>query len=107
MKLPKMPDLPRVGGKPKRAKRDRLPDEEIEITPPEADEVTADPNEQFEERKGVDPTRTGRWFYTGRVEGMIGGRCGKCGRLRKAENLRTYIIPFTSDEIWVCKEGDC
>lgn len=52
-------------------------------------------------------TETGRWFETTTENGKVGGRCWKCGRLRKAENLMLYVRPFGKGEVWKCKEGDC
>ena len=76
-----------------------LPDEVLDETPREADEVGVDAT-GFN-----DDTQSGRWFETGQRYGSVGGRCGKCGRLRKAENLRLHQIPFGGGEIWACKEG--
>lgn len=61
----------------------------------------------FEERTGagIDPTRPGRWFDTDKKLGSIGARCARCGRLRRAENLRLHTRPFGKGEQWQCKEG--
>ena len=111
MKLPPLPKMPRArkegSGPTTRAPKlpkAAMPTEFIEPLP---DEVTpADAN--YEDRKGlsIDATEEGRWFETTVEDGKVGGRCGQCGRLRKAVNLELYRKPFGRGEIWRCK-GSC
>ena len=103
-KPPSLPKLPRTGSGKARSGEGRLPPMprsgrlDLPIAEPQPDEVIPSKN-------NIGGTETGRWFDTTQKDGMIGGRCGKCGRLRKAENLELYKIPFTSDEQWQCKGG--
>lgn len=98
MDLPRLPPLPPL----KRAVK-RLPRLKAELPiarDPEPDEVT--------EKTGpmqFGGTEEGRWFETTVKDGSVGGRCQKCGRKRKAENLKLTTLPFGRGEIWACKEG--
>lgn len=64
-----------------------------------------EPDETSKVKGGFGGTETGRWFETGQEAGQVGGRCWKCGRLRKAENLVLYMRPFGKGEVWICKGG--
>ncbi len=71
------------------------------------DEVTpAELNYDLRKGAAISPTEEGRWFETTTANGTVGGRCSKCGRLRKAENLVLYQRPFGRGEEWRCK-GSC
>lgn len=100
-KLLKLPPMPRKrggrgGGLPRPKKAADLP-----VRVPEPDEVEED-TDALQQFGG---TETGRWFATTSQDGSVGGRCAKCGRKRKAINLKREIVPFTNEENWVCKEG--
>ncbi len=86
-----------------RTKPEGAPDEPPREPLP--DEVEPGTEQVYDLFGQMGSTDTGRWFNTTTKDGSVGGRCARCGRLRKAENLTLYKIPFTSDEEWRCKEG--
>lgn len=94
-----LPKLPRTTKRLPRMPRTTAP-----LPIPLDDEVGVIEGSWNDDGKG-DKTRSGRWFDTGKREGSVGGRCAKCGRLRKAENLRLHTLPFGKGEQWQCKEG--
>lgn len=101
-KPPKLPPLPKVrklGALP-RAKSGKAAD--LSDFAPEPDEVEESRDMYGIEMGGTEP---GRWFGTTTKDGSVGGRCQKCGRKRKAENLKLTTLPFGKGEIWACKEG--
>lgn len=98
-KPPKLPPLPKVRKLP--ALKPRNPKvAEVPVWRPKLDDETS------QSKDGFGGETTGRWFETGKEHGQVGGTCWKCGRKRKAENLRLYTRPFGKGEVWICKE-DC
>lgn len=96
-KLPPLPKARKLGALPRASK---LPGEPP--PPPEPDEVEEQRDLYGLTMGGTEP---GRWFETTVKDGSVGGRCAKCGRKRKANNLKLTILPFGRGEQWECKEG--
>lgn len=113
-KLAKLPPLPRAkkrggpGNRPPNltGERGRKRRSDLPPLPDELDEAPPrDPDETGRAQDGWGGDEEGRWFETGKEHGQVGGRCWKCGRLRKAENLSLWMRPFGQGEVWICKGG--
>lgn len=112
MKLPKLPKMPSqrkksAGAAPPRgpSKLAALPPMPRESKPSERERP--EPTNDVEPAGPWEPTETGRWFITNSPTSYWGGRCAKCGGLKRAKDLEWYAeyrFGQVMWEGWACPE---